>query len=115
MARITYQVVEHNGGFAYKVGDVYSETFGTHKAAHEAAESAARRQSLSGTDEHILYQDAEGQWQREFARGDAHPQGDVEDALPETEETRDPKGRPLAEGELPDPDRAPLSGNARRS
>src|SRR5579871_6086276 len=38
MAKITYTIVEHDGGWAYKVGDVFSETFPSHDAAHKAAE-----------------------------------------------------------------------------
>ncbi|WP_342017866.1 hypothetical protein [Devosia soli] len=115
MAGITYDVVEHNGGFAYRVGDVFSETFATHQAAREAAESAADRQRLAGEDEQIQYQDAEGNWQEEFSRGDDHPQAEVIDELPQDLEARDPNGRVLEEGELPDPDRAPLGDLVRRA
>jgi hypothetical protein len=48
MAHVTYDIVEHDGGFAYKVGDVFSETFPTHQAAHDAATAAAQRQQLEG-------------------------------------------------------------------
>ena len=44
MSHVTYAVVEHDGGQAYKVGDVYSETFATREAAHAAATRAAREQ-----------------------------------------------------------------------
>ena len=48
MAHITYRIVEHDGGWAYKLGDVFSETFPTHaaavKAAHRVAPSSARRE-----------------------------------------------------------------------
>lgn len=81
MAHVTYDVVEHDGGFAYKVGDVFSETFPTHQAAHDAAESAARRQQLGGEDEAIQYQDSKGEWHEEQARGGDRPQTDVEDEL----------------------------------
>ena len=81
MAHVTYDVVEHDGGFAYKVGDVFSETFPTHAAAHAAAESAARRQQIGGEDEAIQYQDSKGQWHEEQARGGDRPQTDVEDEL----------------------------------
>lgn len=30
MTRITYEIVEHDGGWAYKVGDVFSEPFPSH-------------------------------------------------------------------------------------
>ena len=37
MTTVTYEVVEHDGGWAYKVGDVFSETFPTHDDALDAA------------------------------------------------------------------------------
>jgi hypothetical protein len=42
MSHVTYTVVEHDGGWAYKVGDVFSETFLSRQAAHAAAERAAQ-------------------------------------------------------------------------
>ena len=48
MSHVTYAVVEHDGGWAYKVGDVYSETFATREAAHAAAARAAREQRAPG-------------------------------------------------------------------
>lgn len=81
MAQVTYEIVEHDGGFAYRVGDVFSETFATHDEAHAAAESAAQRQQLSGEDEQILYQEADGSWKEEFASGEARPEAVVEDEL----------------------------------
>ncbi|GLQ54747.1 DUF2188 domain-containing protein [Devosia nitrariae] len=108
MAKATYEIVEHNGGFAYRVGDVYSETFATHRAAHEAAESAAQRQQLGGSDEQILYQDEDGRWREEFAPGDQRPDAGVDDRLPADNEARDARGRILDEDEVPNPDRAPL-------
>ena len=83
MAHVTHDVVEHDGGFAYKVGDVYSETFPTHQAAHEAAVSAAQRQQLAGESEAIQYQDNQGQWHEELASGGDRPQTDVDDSLEE--------------------------------
>ena len=37
MASITYRIVQHDGGWAYSVGDVFSETFGSHNEAQRAA------------------------------------------------------------------------------
>ena len=48
MTRITYEIVEHDGGWAYKVGDVFSEPFPSHDAARRAAERAAHEQVLPG-------------------------------------------------------------------
>ena len=81
MAKVTYEVVEHDEGFAYRVGDVFSETYPTHEAAHEAAEQAAERQTLTGPDEIIQYQDSSGGWREEFSDGDSRPETDIEDEL----------------------------------
>lgn len=79
MSHLTYQIVEHDGGWAYKVGDVYSETFRSHDDALAAAKDAAERQRLGGEDQGISYQDGEGRWHREVAHGDDRPETDVED------------------------------------
>jgi hypothetical protein len=81
MAHVTYDIVEHDGGYAYKVGDVFSETFPTHQAAHDAAAAAAQRQQLGGQDEAIQYQDRSGTWHEEMADGGDRPETEVEDAL----------------------------------
>ena len=81
MAHVTYDVVEHDGGFAYKVGDVFSETFPSHKAALDAAISAANRQQVAGHSEAIQYQDSKGTWHEEQADGGDRPETDVEDDL----------------------------------
>ena len=81
MAHVTYDVVEHDGGFAYKVGDVFSETFPTHEAAHDAAVAASQRQQLAGESEAIQYQDSKGEWHQELASGGDRPETDVEDTL----------------------------------
>ena len=41
MAEVTYEIVEHDGGWAYKVDGVFSEPFPTHEDALAAAQSAA--------------------------------------------------------------------------
>ena len=79
MPDIHYVVVEHDGGWAYKVGDVYSETFGTHEDAHAAAAIASAEQSRTGSDETIEYQDKDGKWTLETAKGDDRPSADVQD------------------------------------
>lgn len=79
MSGIVYKVVEHDGGWAYKVGDVFSETFPSHDSALEAAKIAAREHELAGQNEPIEYQDASGKWRQEDANGDDRPETDVED------------------------------------
>jgi hypothetical protein len=79
MARVTYHVVEHDGGWAYKLGDVFSEAFATHDLALKAAQQAAREQQIGGETTTILYQDANGKWHEERSDGSDRPQAEVED------------------------------------
>jgi hypothetical protein len=77
MVHVTYEIVEHNGGWAYKVADVFSETFATRELARHAAEDAAARHEQAGTDEDIQYPDEDGDWRTEHASGDERPDTDV--------------------------------------
>ena len=79
MTHVTYEVVEHDGGWAYRVGPVFSERFATHAEAHKAAEAAAQRQQVEGVTEAIEYEDAKGQWHTELAQGGDRPETEVED------------------------------------
>ncbi|TWG98320.1 uncharacterized protein DUF2188 [Mesorhizobium sp. J18] len=79
MTRVTYEVVEHDGGWAYKVGDVFSETFFSHQEARQAADRAAAEHEQRGTAQPIEYQDAEGKWHEEISSGDDRPETDVQD------------------------------------
>lgn len=76
---IIYHIVEHNGGWAYKLGDVFSETFATHAQATEAAERAAQGHMRAGADEAIEYEDDKGVWHEETVSGLDRPDADVED------------------------------------
>jgi hypothetical protein len=78
MTKVTYEIVEHDGGWAYRVGDVDSETFPSHDLARKAAERAAREQSVAGETTGISYEDKKGRWHDEVARGDDRPETDVE-------------------------------------
>ena len=79
MAEVVYEVVEHDGGWAYKFKGVFSETFPTHAAAHKAAEKAAAEQRVPGPTEEIQYQDRTGKWHEETASGSDRPTTKVED------------------------------------
>ncbi|MGO4283030.1 DUF2188 domain-containing protein [Bosea sp. TAB14] len=79
MPIVRYEVVEHDGGWAYKVGDVLSETFRSHEAALKAATSAAARQTLAGNTDGIVYQDGDGRWHEELADGRDRPATQVID------------------------------------
>ena len=79
MERVTYRVVEHDGGWAYKLGDVFSETFPTHDLAAQAARAVAEEQRVPGEVAYIQYQDESGNWREEVARGNDRPEPDVVD------------------------------------
>jgi hypothetical protein len=78
MSRITYHIVEHAGGYAYKVGDTFSETFVDHDEALRAARIAAAEQRVPGAAELIEYVDAQGRRHVETAEGNDRPQTDVD-------------------------------------
>ena len=73
----TYVVIEHDGGWAYRVGSTYSETFRTREAADAAAIHAAGAQRQAGSSETITYEDESGHWHRERADGKDRPETDV--------------------------------------
>jgi hypothetical protein len=50
MAHITYEIVEHDGGWAYRLGETLSETYDSRQDATEGARSAASRQKVGGGD-----------------------------------------------------------------
>jgi uncharacterized protein DUF2188 len=79
MSKVTYTIVEHDGGWAYKVGDVFSEAFPTHEDALAAAKRAAAEQRLAGQTETIEYEDSSGKWHREVDPGDDRPSTEVLD------------------------------------
>ena len=78
MSNVHYMIVEHEGGWAYNVGDVFSERYATHDEAREAAERAAAEQRIPGETAGIAFQDENGRWHEEVARGSDRPDTDVE-------------------------------------
>ncbi len=78
MASVTYKIVEHDGGWAYQVGETYSETFSTHDAAQSAAQRAAREQTVPGENEGISFEDEKGVWKDEMSDGHDRPKVSVE-------------------------------------
>ncbi|HYE44332.1 MAG TPA: DUF2188 domain-containing protein [Caulobacter sp.] len=79
MTVVTYQIVEHDGGWAYRVGGTYSETFRTHDAAAKAARRAAGEQRIGGESAAITWEDEEGRWREEMVDGGDRPETTVED------------------------------------
>jgi hypothetical protein len=68
MSHVTYAVVEHDGGRAYKVGDVFSETFAARVEADRATGRAAQEQRAPGEGGPIEYEDGSGRWHEEQAQ-----------------------------------------------
>jgi hypothetical protein len=78
MTKVTYEIVEHDGGWAYRVGDVFSGPFPSHDDARRAAERAAHEQIVPGESTNISYEDKDGRWHTEPSAGSDRPQTEVE-------------------------------------
>jgi uncharacterized protein DUF2188 len=79
MAKVTYRIVKHENGWAYKAENVFSETFRSHEAALEAAKRAAAEQRVPGDTVGIQYETADGVWHEEVDSGHDRPETEVED------------------------------------
>jgi hypothetical protein len=79
MTAVKYEIVEHDGGWAYRVGATYSETFRSHDAAAQAAKRAAVEQQRPGDSTPIEYEDEQGRWHVELSSGEDRPEAEVED------------------------------------
>lgn len=80
MTEVTYQIVQHDGGWAYKVDGVFSEPFPSHADALAAAQRVAQEQRTPGATQVIEYEDEQGKWHTETAPGSDRPATRVEDA-----------------------------------
>ena len=78
MVKVIYEIVEHDGGWAYRVNGVYSETFPSHDGARKAAERAAQEQHIPGATTAITWEDRDGRWHQELSKGDDRPDTDVQ-------------------------------------
>jgi len=76
--KVIYELVEHDGGWAYRVDGTYSETFKSHDAAKAAARAAAFEQRRPGETAGISWEDAKGKWHEEVSSGDSRPETEVE-------------------------------------
>ena len=79
MSHVTYQIVRHDGGWAYKVGAVFSEPFPSHAEALAMAKKAADEQRIPGRTHVIEYEDEKGKWHTETAAGVDSPDTDVKE------------------------------------
>ncbi len=57
MVKIIYEIVPHDGGWAYRLGGVYSEAFPTHDQALEAAVIVMQVLQVGDAPVTICYQD----------------------------------------------------------
>ena len=73
MTTVTYEIVEHDGGWAYRANNAFSETFPTHDLARKAAERAAAEQRVPGETTGISYEDKNGHWHDELSAGEDRP------------------------------------------
>jgi len=78
MGKVIYEIVRHDGGWAYKVDETFTEAVKTRDAAHKAAELAAREQAEPGEATVISYEDKGGHWHKEKSAGDDRPEAKVE-------------------------------------
>jgi hypothetical protein len=79
MTKIVYEIVEHDGGWAYRVGGTYSEPFPTHDEAFQAARRAAVEQLRPGESTGISWEDERGRWHEEVSGADDRPETSVSD------------------------------------
>jgi len=78
MSQIVYKIVEHDGGWAYKLGDTFSETYPDHDSARAGAVRASREQRSPDETAFIEYETKSGQWVTERADGHDRPETSVE-------------------------------------
>jgi len=79
MTKITYEIIEHDHGWAFKLGDTISQSFLTHEAAYNAAKRAAIEQMRPGQTVGISWEDERGRWHDEISPGDDRPEVEVRD------------------------------------
>ena len=79
MTKAVYEVVRHDGGWAYRMGSTFSETYSSEGLAHNAAERAAREQRTPGETTAIAYETPKGEWREETVRGNDRPSAEVKD------------------------------------
>jgi hypothetical protein len=79
MTKIVYEIIQHDGGWAFKLGDTISETFRSHDAAYAAAKRVAGEQMRPGQTVGISWEDDLGRWHDEISSGDDRPEVDIQD------------------------------------
>ena len=77
MTKVTYKIVQHDGGWAYMLDDVFSEPFASHDHALKAARMVALEQQVGGATAEIAFQGESGEWHYEHADGGDRPEVNV--------------------------------------
>ena len=77
MSHVTYEIVEHDSGWAYRVDGVYSETFPQPRRRQGGGAARGRRAAGVGRHRGITWEDAGGRWHEEVDPGDDRPDTDV--------------------------------------
>lgn len=79
MTKIVYDIIEHDGGWAFRLDGTISETFPNHDAAYAAAKRVAIEQGRPGQTVGISWEDSKGRWHDEISSGDDRPEVDIRD------------------------------------
>jgi hypothetical protein len=77
MPKLHYTIVQHDGGWAYRLDNVFSEPFVDKAHAIAAARRVAAEQHVPGETTEIKFQDAAGEWHTELSDGNDRPDADV--------------------------------------
>jgi len=78
MRSITYKVLRHDGGWAYRVNGACSETFPTREKARKAARRAAWEQAASAESSLIDYEDGQRPRYHELSAAGERPKTPAE-------------------------------------
>jgi hypothetical protein len=73
MTHVVYKIVKHGEGWAYQVGQTFSETYLDHDGARSAARAAAKEHELAGNTVGITFEDKDGRWHEELSSGRDRP------------------------------------------
>lgn len=79
MTKIIYHIIQHDGGWAFKLGDTISSTYPNHDAAYSAAKRVALEQMRPGETAGISWEDERGRWHDEISPGDDRPEVGIVD------------------------------------
>ncbi|PZO53473.1 MAG: hypothetical protein DCF16_06665 [Alphaproteobacteria bacterium] len=79
MTKIVYEIIPHDGGWAFKLDGTISQSYLTHDAAYDAAKRVAMEQRRPGETVGISWEDERGRWHDELSSGDDRPEVDIVD------------------------------------